>query len=426
MLFALGVLVFVLGLLASIALHELGHMVPAKKFGVKVTQYMVGFGPTIWSRQRGETEYGIKAVPLGGYIRMIGMVPPAKAASRWPRRMADLVEDFRRTARDEVRVEDESRQFYRLPVRKRVVIMMGGPLVNLAIYIVLMTTVLCAIGTQQLSNTLGSVSECIVPASTSVPADGSCPDGAPDSPAAKAGLQAKDEILSIDGVRTDDWGKAVSIIEKSAGIPLTLQIRRDGQERTLTVTPVENTKYVNDTTIKTVGMIGASSAPEFQRMSLLEVPGELASQFAQGAERLAGLPMRVYELFGTVFNGDPRDPEGAVGVVGLGRIGGEIASTSQIETLEKVQFLLALLASLNLLLFLFNMLPLLPLDGGHVAGALWEGARRGIAKRRHRPDPGHVDTAQMLPVMYAVASVMILVSLLIFYADIVSPIKLFG
>lgn len=428
MLFALGVVVFALGLLVSIALHEVGHLVPAKKFGVKVTQYMVGFGPTVWSRKRGETEYGVKAIPMGGYIRMIGMVPPAKAGSRWPRRMADLVEDFRRTARDEVLMEEESRQFYRLPVRKRVVIMMGGPLVNLAIYIVLMTTVLCAIGTQQLSNSLGAVSECIVPASATVPADGSCPTGAPDSPAAEAGLQAGDTILSINGVRTENWADTVSIIEKSAGTQLTMQIRRDGQERTLSVTPVENTKYVDGTSTetKTVGMIGASSTYEFQRMSLLEVPGELTSQFAQGAERLAGLPMRVYELFGTVFNGDPRDPEGAVGVVGLGRIGGEIASTTQIQTLEKIQFLLALLASLNLLLFLFNMVPLLPLDGGHVAGALYEGARRAVAKRRRRPDPGHVDTAQMLPVMYAVASVMILVSVLIFYADIVSPIKLFG
>lgn len=428
MLFALGVLFFVLGLLVSIALHELGHLVPAKKFGVKVTQYMVGFGPTVWSRKRGETEYGVKAIPMGGYIRMIGMVPPAKAASRWPRRMADLVEDFRRTARDEVLPDDASRQFYRLPVRKRVVIMMGGPTVNLAIYIVLMTTVLCAIGTQQLSNTLGAVSQCIVPASSTLPADGGCPTGAPDSPAAAAGLQAGDEILSINGVRTENWTDTVSIIEKSAGTPLTVLVRRDGQQRTLTVTPVENTKYVDGTATqtKTVGMIGASSTYEFQRMPVLQVPGELTSQFAQGAERLAGLPARVWELFGTVFNGDPRDPEGAVGVVGLGRIGGEIAATSQIQTLQKVQFLLALLASLNLLLFLFNMLPLLPLDGGHVAGALYEGARRGIAKRRRRPDPGHVDTAQMLPVMYAVASVMILVSLLIFYADIVSPIKLFG
>jgi len=112
-LYLVGVLIFAFGLLASIALHEIGHMVPAKKFGVKVTQYMVGFGPTLWSRKRGDTEYGVKAVPLGGYIRMIGMVPPRPdgSRSRWPRRMATAVEDFRSVSRAEVKPEDSEREF---------------------------------------------------------------------------------------------------------------------------------------------------------------------------------------------------------------------------------------------------------------------------------------------------------------------------
>ncbi len=105
MLYALGVIIFAVGLLLSIALHEVGHMVPAKKFGVKVTQYMVGFGPTLWSRKRGDTEYGVKAIPLGGYIRMIGMVPPRADGkrSRWPRRFSTAIEDFRQVSRAEVR-----------------------------------------------------------------------------------------------------------------------------------------------------------------------------------------------------------------------------------------------------------------------------------------------------------------------------------
>src|SRR5664279_3787728 len=117
MLYVLGVVVFAVGLLLSIGLHEIGHMVPAKKFGVKVTQYMVGFGPTAWSRKRGDTEYGLKAIPLGGYIRMIGMVPPARedgAKSRWPRRFGTAIEDFRNVSRSEVQPGDEPRQFYRL------------------------------------------------------------------------------------------------------------------------------------------------------------------------------------------------------------------------------------------------------------------------------------------------------------------------
>ncbi|HZZ98180.1 MAG TPA: site-2 protease family protein, partial [Jatrophihabitantaceae bacterium] len=124
MLYALGVLIFAVGLLLSIALHEVGHMVPAKKFGVKVTQYMVGFGPTVWSRKKGDTEYGIKGIPLGGYIRMIGMVPPPRSdgkRSRWPRRFSTAIEDFRQVSRSEVQPGDEDRQFYRLTPGKKMI-----------------------------------------------------------------------------------------------------------------------------------------------------------------------------------------------------------------------------------------------------------------------------------------------------------------
>src|SRR4051812_32168917 len=148
MIYALGVVIFAFGLLLSIALHEVGHMVPAKKFGVKVTQYMVGFGPTVWSRRRGDTQYGIKAIPLGGYIRMIGMVPPREDGrrSRWPRRMSTAIEDFRRVSRAEVTPADEPRQFYRLTPGKKMIVMLGGPSMNLLIYLVLTLVLLTAMG----------------------------------------------------------------------------------------------------------------------------------------------------------------------------------------------------------------------------------------------------------------------------------------
>jgi membrane-associated protease RseP (regulator of RpoE activity) len=427
MLFALGVAVFILGLLVSISLHELGHLTFAKRFGVKVTQYMVGFGPTVWSRRRGETEYGIKAIPMGGYIRMIGMVPPAKPTTRWPRRMAELVEDFRKTSRDEVLPGDEDRQFYRLPVRRRVLVMFGGPVVNLAIYIVLMGVVLCGIGAEQLTNRVAGVAACIVPASSSAASAGACPDDARPAPAAGV-LQAGDRILAIDGVATTSWSDTVSVIERSAGVPLSVTIERDGRRQDVQITPVANQKYASDTgtATVTVGMIGVTSTLEFVRTPIYRLPGDIASQLGDGATRLAALPARVWDLMGTVFEGKPRDPNGAVGVVGLGRLGGEIASTHQFDMMEKVQFLLSLIASLNLLLFLFNMVPLLPLDGGHIAGAVYEGLRRKIARARSRPDPGSVDTAAMLPVIYGVASLMVAVSVLVLYADIVSPVNLFS
>src|SRR5581483_8069362 len=168
MLYALGVLIFALGLLLSIALHEVGHMVPAKKFGVKVTQYMVGFGPTVWSRKKGDTEYGIKGIPLGGYIRMIGMVPPRADGkpSRWPRRMSTAIEDFRQVSRAEVEPGDEDRQFYRLTPGKKMIVMLGGPCMNLIIYLVLTTILLLTMGLPSTDTTtqVSSVSKCLLPA----------------------------------------------------------------------------------------------------------------------------------------------------------------------------------------------------------------------------------------------------------------------
>src|SRR3954470_23516410 len=169
-LYALGVIAFAVGLLASIALHEIGHMVPAKKFGVRVTQYMVGFGPTLFSRRRGDTEYGLKAIPLGGYIRMIGMVPPRAdgTRSRWPRRMAELVEDFRQVSRAEVQPGDQDREFYRLTPGKKMIVMLGGPTMNLIIFLVLFFFLITTLGTphNDATTTVGTVIKCVVPANS--------------------------------------------------------------------------------------------------------------------------------------------------------------------------------------------------------------------------------------------------------------------
>src|SRR5690554_5621779 len=144
MLFAVGIAVFVVGLLVSIALHEVGHMVPAKRFGVRVSQYMVGFGPTLWSRTRGETEYGLKAIPLGGYVRLVGMLPPADVVGARPRagRVAELVQAAREQSAEEIRPGEEHRAFYRLSAPRKVVVMLGGPVMNLLLAVVLMAVVL--------------------------------------------------------------------------------------------------------------------------------------------------------------------------------------------------------------------------------------------------------------------------------------------
>jgi membrane-associated protease RseP (regulator of RpoE activity) len=449
LLYTLGVLIFAFGLLLSIALHEIGHMVPAKKFGVKVTQYMVGFGPTIWSRKRGDTEYGLKSIPVGGYIRMIGMVPPRAdgKVSRWPRRLASAVEDFRRMSRAEVDPADEDRQFYRLTPGKKMIVMLGGPSMNLLIFLVLFTVLLTTLGKphQDETTTVGTVLKCVVPADAKLTDTTKCPPGAPATPALTA-LKLGDTFESINGTRVTDWNQLSSLIRPAAGQNLTVVVKRAGKDVTLHITPVANRNWVDDahTKIETVGFIGfAPTRPEhFTAEPITAIPGQIGSQLKLGLSALGKYPEKIQNLYGTVFEGKKRDPNGAVGVVGIGRISGDYARSDLLSLQDKVFVLINLLAGVNLLLFLFNLLPLLPLDGGHVAGAIVESFKRGRARLRDRgrppvlgadgqpaPPPHRqifVDTASMLPVMYGVASILIVLTLLTLYADIVKPINPLG
>jgi membrane-associated protease RseP (regulator of RpoE activity) len=427
-LYALGVIAFALGLLASIALHEVGHMVPAKRFGVKVTQYMVGFGPTIFSRRKGDTEYGLKAIPMGGYIRMIGMVPPRADGrpSRWPRRMAELVEEFRATSRAEVEPADEHRQFYRLTPGKKMIIMLGGPTMNLLIFLVITILLYGLIGVKGPTTTVADVSQCVVPVTSTVT---TCPpETSKDYVKAPANgvLQVGDKITSINGVQITQWSDSVKIIEASAGKPLTVIVERAGKPVSLNITPVQTTKYADTTGNKTkqAGFIGIGTTQAYQQLGPAALGRVIWQQLGLSVTALKQFPSKIGSLVGTVFEGKPRDQQGAVGVVGLGRIGGQIADTPTLGVLDKVSILLSLLAGVNLLLFFFNLLPLLPLDGGHVAGAIVEAIRRGIARVRRRPRQIFVDVAQLVPVMYVVASILIVFSVLVMYADIVKPISI--
>jgi membrane-associated protease RseP (regulator of RpoE activity) len=420
-LYALGVIALAVGLLISIALHEIGHMVPAKKFGVKVTQYMVGFGPTLWSRKKGDTEYGLKSIPLGGYIRMIGMVPPRAEGtrSRWPRRMASAVEEFRSASRSEVVTEaDEPHQFYRLTPGKKMIVMLGGPTMNLIIYLILTVLLFTVVGNSANAN------------STVCPAD------APAAPAA-AVLKPNDVMVAVNGTLLTSWDQERAIIQASAGKALSLTILRDGVEHVVTITPVSNINYNAAGKLASVGYVGLGPTIHnyFAQESVTQVPGEIGGQLNAAVHALASYPQKIGSLWQTVFEGKKRDPNGAIGVVGIGEIGGQVASHNDLDTTQKLYTLFSILASVNLLLFFFNLLPLLPLDGGHVAGALVEAVKRGRARLRDRRKvyadgesrvrkPIYVDTAQMLPVVYAVASVLIVLTLLIVYADITNPIRL--
>jgi membrane-associated protease RseP (regulator of RpoE activity) len=443
LLYTIGVLIFAVGLLLSIALHEIGHLMPAKKFGVKVTQYMVGFGPTLWSRKRGDTEYGMKAIPLGGYIRMIGMVPPRAdgRVSRWPRRMATAVEDFRRMSRAEVEPGDEDRQFYRLTPGKKMIVMLGGPCMNLLIFLVLFTVLLLTLGKPQDKQTtqVASVEKQVVCADPTRAQKDLCPVN-PIAAPAYGKLLPHDKIIAVNGTQVTSWDQLVELIEPAAGKPLTLLVERNGADVTVKVTPVRNVKYANDSGTKTkvAGFLGIAShsVRDYVPQSITQIPGQIGSEIKLGVDALGKYPQKIHSLWQTIFEGKKRDPNGAVGVVGIGRISGDYASSNLLSLQDKTFILINLLAGVNLLLFFFNLLPLLPLDGGHVAGALVEATKRGWARLRARGQPAvagaagrrqiYVDTAAMLPVVYAVASILIVLTLLTVYADIVKPINPMG
>ena len=433
-----GIVAFFLLILASIALHEIGHLVPAKKFGVKVTEYMVGFGPTMWSKRKGETSYGVKAIPVGGYIRMIGMLPPPKdapegtARSMSTGRLALLVEDARRQSLEEIAPGDEGRVFYKLPVHKRVIIMLGGPFMNLLLAFFLFAAVLVGIGVAQPSLTVSAVVPCVptvdVP-SGQPDASGTCAAG--ESPAAVAGLQPGDVITAYNGTAPGSWEELTQQIraEGAADGVLTVQ-RADGTTVDVSVSTVDVTRPVYDEmgeptgATETTGFLGVRPEIEYVPQPWSAVPAQMWDLTARSAVALVSMPVRVYELVTeTLVGGGERQIDSPVSVVGVSRLGGEVVA-SQEPVEAKLAMFLGLAASLNLFLFLFNLLPILPLDGGHVAGALYEGTRRQWAKMRHKPDPGPVDVARLLPVAYVVAIALVAVGAIVIFADLVKPLTL--
>jgi membrane-associated protease RseP (regulator of RpoE activity) len=425
--YALGVVLFALGVLASIALHEVGHMVPAKKFGVKVTQYFVGFGKTLWSTKRGETEYGIKAIPLGGFVRLVGMFPPAKDQAPGTVRPSTtglfrgLVENARAAEYQHITAEDEPRLFYRKHWWQKLIIMSGGPLMNVALAVLILGGVFMGIGVNTPKLELATVSDCVVPASR---AQLVCKPGDPVAPAKAAGLQPGDRLISFNGVRLQRWDQLTGLIRDNAAGRAVITYERDGVvSTTQTNTAVAELLSMEDPQeFVEAGFLGVSPVQVRERQGFGYVATTMWDYSIQTGQALLHMPEKMVGVYQAAFGGEERDQMSPMSVVGASRVAGELASDDRISVTDRVATILSLLGVVNLFVALFNFIPLLPLDGGHIAGALYEALRRGFARLLGRPDPGYVDVAKLLPLAYAAASVILVMGVLLVYADIVNPV----
>jgi membrane-associated protease RseP (regulator of RpoE activity) len=402
MLTLLGVVLFVVLLLGSVAIHEFGHAVSAKLFGMKVSEYFVGFGPRIWSFRRGETEYGLKAIPAGGYCKIIGMT--------------DL---------EEVDEADRDRAFYTYSAPKKLVVLGAGVFLHIIIGFVLFMVALIGLGTNTPVPTVQSVSTCIPAANSTT----GCGPTDPPSPAMAAGLQPGDTIVAIGADRVGSWEQASRLIRTAGAGPLVITVERDGALRSLTADLVVRERDdLDDPTKKVeVGVLGV--APVFDKSYLGPVAAadqslELMWQVVEAAGSLvADLPDKLGELVDALGGGE-RDKEGLAGVVGAARVSGEFFSLDQASTVERLSLVLLNVGALNIFLALFNAVPLLPLDGGHMAVTTYEAGKRRLFRALGRPDPGRVDLTKLLPLTYAFVVFLGALTLLLLATDIVNPITI--
>jgi membrane-associated protease RseP (regulator of RpoE activity) len=399
-----GVVLFALGICLSVALHEAGHMVAAKSFGMKVRRYFIGFGPRIWSFRRGETEYGLKAIPLGGFCDIAGM-----------------------TAMDEVTESEAPRAMWRYSTWKRVVVMSDGSITHFALGFLILYVMATTMGLPNISGTpVVSSIDCAAATQDAKTGEYSKCTASDPSPARDAGIQAGDEIISVDGQRTPTWTDVVGKIKDLRGAH-TIVVRRDGVERSAVVdipavqrVAADAKAGADNNKLVTVGAIGVRSTPVYQYNAVTAFGGAAGftgDMFVRTWQGLMAFPQKIPKVIQAIGGGE-RDPDTPVSVVGASIIGGDAVQAGVWE------LFLLLLASLNFFVGVFNLLPLLPLDGGHIAVTLYEKVRDWLRRLRGQPAGGPVDYTKLTAVTMVVIFIGGAVVLLTVTADLVNPIRI--
>ena len=374
----LGILAFAVALLLSVMIHEFGHYITAKRFDMKVTEFFLGFGKRIWSFTKGETEFGIKAIPAGGYCRIEGMTP-----------------------RDEMPTGEEARAFYGATTTRKLIVLGAGSFAHFVIGFLLIFSIFFGVGVNALLSDVTKVS--------------------PNSAAAAAGFQPGDKITAIDGVEVTDWYQDSQLIAASEGRELAFSVQRDGQEITIAAAPTyleSEKRYV----------LGVVTKIGIKRDGLLTSVKESTRATAvltrESVKALIALPTKVPQLIRQTFGDEKRDPNGLVGIVGAARVSGDAVSSNKLNNTERLGTFLLLIASLNIFVGLFNLLPLLPLDGGHMAVAIADEVRAFFARLRGRPRPAGIDVNVLTPLTMSVFAVLAVLTAILLIADILNPVSL--
>jgi membrane-associated protease RseP (regulator of RpoE activity) len=391
----IGILAFAVALLVSVMIHEAGHYLTAKKFGMKVTEFFVGFGKKIWSVTKGETEFGLKAIPAGGYCKIVGMTP-----------------------REELSPADADRAFIKASVPQRLIVLGAGSFLHFVIGFVLLIVLFASVGITSLTNQVERVSECIPQTANEVCSAKSLP-----SPAKNAGIIAGDKIVKVNGLSYQEWSEVVEVIRSSAGKQLDITIDRNGSLINILVTPAS--RELDGKEIGVLGVVNQVGTITYGPLTAIAKGGSFTIDILQNSvTALISLPSKIPDLVNQTFGNQERDPEGLVGVVGVARVSGETAETKALTTREKIATFILIIASLNIFVGMFNLLPLLPLDGGHMAVAIADGVRNTRAKAKGLAKPAPFDVERLTPITMVVFVVMASLSLLLLTADILNPIRL--